>query len=197
METPSRDFIKCTVCGGIKPQEQMSSQALRKSKGWRPCKQCVNEYTATWRDKNREKVNKYHREWRKPIQHVLNAKLSEDRKRLIQSMTEQELEEFRRKEIADTKKWNSLLKNEVFIAYGGWICACCGETEKLFLTIDHVNNNGSEQRKNGDYSRSSAAFYRWLRKNKFPDGYQVLCMNCNFGKHHNGGTCPHKVRCND
>ncbi len=197
MATPSRDFIKCTVCGEEKPHEQMSSQALRKSKGWRPCKQCVNEYTAEWREKNREKVNEYQRNWRKPIQHLLNEKLSKQRKVLVDSLSGDALADFRRKESADTKKWNSLLKEKVFSAYGGWKCTCCGETEKLFLTIDHIENNGAEQRKNGDYKRSSASFYRWLKKNNFPVGYQVLCFNCNIGKHHNGGTCPHKVRCND
>jgi hypothetical protein len=30
-------------------------------------------------------------------------------------------------------------------------------------------------------------------KTGFPDGYQVLCMNCNWGKRMNKGICPHKV----
>jgi hypothetical protein len=31
----------------------------------------------------------------------------------------------------------------------------------------------------------------WLRRNKFPSGYQVLCHNCNFSKGH-VGICPHE-----
>ena len=41
----------------------------------------------------------------------------------------------------------SELKNEVFQAYGGYQCACCGETEPMFLTIDHVGNDGADHRR--------------------------------------------------
>ena len=35
-------------------------------------------------------------------------------------------------------------------------------------------------------------FYRWLVLNNFPEEFQTLCMNCQFGKKHNNGICPHK-----
>lgn len=63
----------------------------------------------------------------------------------------------------------------------------------MFLTIDHVANDGAEMRRNGTYGNSGTAFYQWLRKSGFPAGFQVLCMNCNHGKHRNGGVCPHKT----
>ena len=83
------------------------------------------------------------------------------------------------------------LKLEIFVHYGGNPpqCACCGERHIEFLTIDHINNDGAKHRKetgNGD------RFYRWLVKNNFPDGLQVLCWNCNCGKRINSGICPHK-----
>lgn len=76
----------------------------------------------------------------------------------------------------------------VFSKLGGK-CACCGESEPLFLTLDHVNNDGNMYRrhKKSDY----ALMYRWFIKNDFPNGFQLLCLNCNQGKHRNGGTCPH------
>jgi hypothetical protein len=79
----------------------------------------------------------------------------------------------------------------VFSAYGGYICVCCGETEPLFLTIDHIHNDGAAHRKsiNGGGTR----LYDWLRARNYPDGFQVLCLNCNMGKYRNGGTCPHKT----
>lgn len=86
------------------------------------------------------------------------------------------------------------LKTEVFAAYGGPVCACCGETEPRFLTIDHIDNNGAAQRKELGYHGMGSQFHRWLKKNGFPPGYQILCMNCNFGKSRNGGACPHKTR---
>ena len=69
-------------------------------------------------------------------------------------------------------------------------CACCGETERLFLTVDHINNDGNEHRKKDPVGR--ATIYRWLINHGFPPGFQILCMNCNQGKHRNGGICPHK-----
>jgi hypothetical protein len=84
------------------------------------------------------------------------------------------------------------VKAEVFAAYGGAVCACCGETEYLFLTVDHINNNGWAQRKELGDTGNGHAFKSWLKKNGFPPGYQILCMNCNFGKRMNNGVCPHQ-----
>lgn len=86
-----------------------------------------------------------------------------------------------------------LLKLEVFNAYGGPVCACCGETEFQFLCIDHVNNNRPQQcLELGWKNPSSSRLYSWLKRNGFPPGYQILCWNCNRGKWSNGGICPHK-----
>lgn len=84
------------------------------------------------------------------------------------------------------------LKLEAFQKYGGPVCVCCGETHELLLTLDHINNDGAEHRRSLGYKK--AAFYEWLRKNNYPPGYQVLCWNCNMGKHLNGGVCPHKEK---
>jgi hypothetical protein len=81
------------------------------------------------------------------------------------------------------------LKQEIFNKYGGFICACCKETEPIFLTLDHMNNNGAEERRiHGNVEK----LWSWLKRNNFPEGYQVLCFNCNAGKHLNNGICPHK-----
>lgn len=80
-------------------------------------------------------------------------------------------------------------RDRVFSFYGKE-CSCCGESELLFLTVDHIANDGCEQRKakSSSYKRP----YSWLIKNNFPAGFQTLCMNCNQGKHRNGGVCPHQ-----
>jgi hypothetical protein len=56
------------------------------------------------------------------------------------------------------------LKKEVMAAYGG-CCSCCGETILDFLTIDHINNDGAEQRRVLKHS-SGTQFYNWLKRNK-------------------------------
>ena len=55
-------------------------------------------------------------------------------------------------------------------------CRCCLESNYDFLTIDHVNNNGVEHRKQDPKANH---LYRWLKNNKYPKGFQVLCYNCN------------------
>jgi hypothetical protein len=99
---------------------------------------------------------------------------------------------------AYNKKSSLKLKRQVMDAYGG-SCACCGETELVFLTIDHVNDDGAEHRrqiaaeKGTDWLQGGRETYRWLRDNGFPEGFQVLCANCNCGRYWNGGICPHKT----
>lgn len=66
-------------------------------------------------------------------------------------------------------------------------CNCCGINELKFLAIDHINNNGKEDRKKNG---TSVQFYRYLIKNDFPEGYQILCHNCNMAKALYG-NCPH------
>ena len=83
------------------------------------------------------------------------------------------------------------LRDDTLEIYGGK-CACCGETQDEFLTFDHVNNDGNEWRRQTGI-RGSYAMCRWLRDNGWPTDYQILCFNCNIGKHINGGVCPHKA----
>lgn len=91
------------------------------------------------------------------------------------------------------------IKDEVFAVYGGYRCNCCGETERMFLTLDHINNDGGNFRKKELGKRTSAGYhsYQWLKRNDYPDDIQVLCMNCQHGKLMNNGICPHKGTCND
>lgn len=90
--------------------------------------------------------------------------------------------------LAKRKAHHQKQKDSAYAAYGGYVCTCCGETRWQFLCIDHVNNDGHQHRKT---IGRGANIYLWLIKNSFPLGFQVLCMNCNFGKKHNGGVCPH------
>lgn len=83
-------------------------------------------------------------------------------------------------------RWQAM-RRMVMDAYGGPVCACCGETIYEFLTIDHMNNDGADHRR-----AIGQHLYRWLIENDYPEGFQVLCMNCNYGKQRNGGVCPHK-----
>lgn len=82
-------------------------------------------------------------------------------------------------------------KKVVLEHYGGK-CACCCEDEPCFLAVDHINGNGNSHRK--QIGKWGSGFFKWLITNQFPDGFQLLCHNCNMGKHLNNGICPHKAR---
>ena len=60
-----------------------------------------------------------------------------------------------------------------------------------FLSIDHMKNDGAAHRRT--LKTKGAGIWKWLRDHSYPPGFQTLCMNCNFGKHKNGGVCPHQV----
>lgn len=74
-----------------------------------------------------------------------------------------------------------------FEAYGG-ACACCGDKEPRFLTLDHIGGGGNWHRA----VLSGRDMYRWAIKNNFPKSLRLLCMNCNWVTR-NGDTCPHQI----
>jgi len=77
------------------------------------------------------------------------------------------------------------IRKEVLEHYGGK-CECCGEVTYEFLSIDHINGGGAKHRK-----EINRMIVPWLRKNNYPEGFRVLCFNCNqaMGIY---GYCPHK-----
>lgn len=80
------------------------------------------------------------------------------------------------------------LRETVLSAYGG-ICVCCGETETIFLAVDHVDGVKLEPypvRQRGD------ALYSWLKRENYPEGYRILCNNCNWAVRF--GPCPHTLK---
>ena len=89
-----------------------------------------------------------------------------------------------------SKEWYQIYKRIIYNHYGHK-CVCCGETTPMFLTIDHVNNDGFLDKTSGGHRRSGAYLYRKIIKEGFPDKYQVMCFNCNLGRNINGGLCPH------
>lgn len=80
------------------------------------------------------------------------------------------------------------------LAQYGSVCGCCGETDSRFLTIDHINSDGAQHRRElkAQNISSGESFYRWLRREGWPTGYQTLCFNCNSGRQINRGVCPHQ-----
>ena len=71
---------------------------------------------------------------------------------------------------------------EVLYHYSDGLMKCniCGENHIEFLCIDHIDDNGADHRR--EIGNGGGRIYRYLLNNTFPDGYQVLCNNCNYLK---------------
>jgi hypothetical protein len=50
------------------------------------------------------------------------------------------------------------------------------------LSLDHINNDGALDRKNGSRGGGGIATYQRVRKQGFPDGFQTLCHNHQWKK---------------
>jgi hypothetical protein len=135
-------------------------------------------------EKHKEYDTKYHQRWRE-----LNKGKENERHRAYYQRNKERIGPARN---AWLKNYRKELKDEVLRVYGGSPpkCFCCGEPIIDFLTIDHVNGNGNNHRK---LDSQAVHIYQWLKVHGYPEGYRVLCMNCNWamGVY---GVCPHQKR---
>lgn len=95
--------------------------------------------------------------------------------------------------LAAHTKWRNKIKLEVikFYSKGKMNCACCGEDTPEFLTVDHIANNGTAERKK--FTGGGHHNYRYIIKNNFPKGYRIMCFNCNCGRARTADKiCPHE-----
>tara|TARA_R110002074_G_scaffold320556_1_gene490995 strand:- start:4532 stop:5314 length:783 start_codon:yes stop_codon:yes gene_type:complete len=89
-------------------------------------------------------------------------------------------EEGREKERAKNKKSKSVRKTKIFDALGRR-CVCCGETDAIYLEVDHVYNDRNKSTKKGSATNN----YTEILNNQ--ERFQILCCNCNKAKHYNDG----------
>lgn len=71
------------------------------------------------------------------------------------------------------------LRLAALAAYGDRCnCSGCHVHHVELLTIDHLDGSAHHRQNR----RSTRDFYRWLEKNGYPNGFQVLCGSCNLAK---------------
>lgn len=80
----------------------------------------------------------------------------------------------RDRNLANMKSYRDKARIAAINYYGGK-CACCGENRIEFLAIDHINGGGRRHFR----ERSGMNLAVWLKINNYPEGYRVLCHNCN------------------
>ena len=144
-------------------------------------------YDKAYRQKNIEKITtreKAYRLGRKEHIKAYNESYRKENKEKIKAHRESTIDH-----VHEVHRAYSVSIREKILDHYGRFCACCGETELKFLTIDHINNDGATHRKKVGHG---AGFYRWLINNNFPEGFQTLCWNCNCGRRL--GPCPHEIK---
>ena len=139
------------------------------------------QYDREYRQKHRVEINKRAREhYRANKEFRLKRNLCS--KEWYQEHRREILKERKGKEdyLAEQKVFQQRRKERVLTHYGNGRLACvrCGFSDIRALSIDHINGKGTYHR----IQLGGSNFYGWLIKNNYPEGYQTLCMNCNWIK---------------
>lgn len=125
-----------------------------------------------------EKGRAYHKEWR-----------NKNRDSVRRSQNKYHANNLDKRREWKRAAW-SRIRRRVIDKYGGK-CACCGELELDFLSIEHVGEWGHIHRKILG-TRSPWTLYDDLTTYDYPkEKIIVLCFNCNMGQRRLG-ECPHK-----
>lgn len=145
----------CPACKQEKPLSRFHKRGKDDYQSY--CKICSSNYNKKYHQQNHEKRNQESREtYRKQMS------TPEGKARRAQLHRE----------------YCQRTKILVFEHYGGVKCADCGEEDEVVLTVDHVGGGGNQHRKR--LKTPGSRFYQWLRTNNYPNGYEIVCRNCNW-----------------
>jgi len=164
------------------------------------------DYDKQYKEKNKDKINAYSLEHRAKVKEYRLNHLEECRKKDREYAVKRRLDPIKKQRINEqarkyrrthpkhfseyNAKINRARRIEVLNHYSSPpVCFCCGEAHIEFLTIDHVNGDGAKHRKKD----KGHNIYKWLKVHNYPEGFRVLCINCNWSI---GvwGYCPHQVK---
>lgn len=140
------------------------------------------DYIRTWRKANSKRLKQYRDEYyelNKERYAELNKLYYESHEEQVK-LKQKEWRQKHKKECAErARRIKQEKKRKVLTHYGHGRLACveCGESRLVCLSIDHINGGGTQHKKT-----MRTSMYSYLVKKEFPDGYQTLCMNCQFVK---------------
>jgi hypothetical protein len=156
--------------------------------GKKNCKECQKEYFKNygrkWRQENHDRFLTRLRTWQQD-----NRDKTRGYSHKYYWLNREK--EIIRKTRGNLKRYHQY-RLDALIRYGGDPpkCACCGELAIPFLTIDHINGGGNTHRKTLK-NKYKWGIYEYLKRENYPEGFRILCMNCNTSLGHYG-YCPHQ-----
>jgi hypothetical protein len=161
--------METKVCNVCNIEKKLSDFYFMKNrnKHMNYCSDCCCEKTRKHRQTKEYK--EYHKEYQKTEKY-------KDQCRKYRS-TDQAKQNHREKEKERRKK----TKLEIIKHYskGEMCCELCKFNDDRALSVDHINGGGNKHRKSLSFT-AGHQFYTWLIKNNYPEGYRILCMNCQF-----------------
>ncbi|MDE1814633.1 MAG: hypothetical protein KGI05_08235 [Thaumarchaeota archaeon] len=150
-------------------------------------KEKLKEYDIKYKENHRELLRQKARIYRKE-----NPKHNSEYQKRPEVKERQKQLRNRPEFIEKRKQYLLSIKLKVFSHYCGGInkikCQCtkCNISIIRMLTIDHINGDAHKNRHQG----VGIALCLWIIRNNFPEGFQVLCWNCNCTKGTNR-ACAH------
>ena len=90
---------------------------------------------------------------------------------------------------AQSRQSKRRLRLRVLECYGS-TCTICGFSDERALTLDHILNNGAEERQ----ALGERGVYRRALAPENHHEYRMLCMNCQFIERHRVGRQNQHVR---
>jgi len=124
------------------------------------------EYTHAYYLKNRDKMIEYAKKYQWEHREVIN------RKRKNRNYGYNRISGMEKRHINKVKILSFYANPQ-----GVPICNDCGEQDIDVLCLDHINGGGNKHVR-GLHN----TLYNWILQNNFPQGFQVLCANCNLKK---------------
>lgn len=172
-----RGATPCQMAWRERNKERLKAERKAKLDAIKADPEAYEQLKAKWRERwkkqkdagktpNKEHLKRYVTQWRKENRDYINRK-----------------NKFKRRQ-----------ERQQVLDHYGKVCACCGEWRYEFLSIDHIDGGGNKHRnelKQKGELKKAGRMHDWLRKNNYPEGFRVLCHNCNQAR---GlyGYCPHK-----
>lgn len=145
-----------------------------------------NEYLKKYGKETREKYRPYHKEYKRKYRFKPEVKEYDRKYAEKHNKTEEHKQSYEKHRPKKNIKSTDRRKEQKMITiphYSKGTMKC--ELHKQFwgneftdfdlLTIDHVNGGGTKHRK----EIKGGNIHHWLIKNGLPEGYRVLCWNCN------------------
>jgi hypothetical protein len=166
----------------VKTREQILEQ---RRKYWNENKERLNKKRKEWYEKNNDYAKKRQKEWRNKNNEHSNQWRREYRIKNLEKCKKQNLKTYfkyhekyclARRKTARKRRKEERARVINHYSNGKNACEICGITDIDVLSIDHINGGGGKHRK----ETHGQHIDHLLIMNNFPEGYRVLCMNCQF-----------------